>query len=147
MRSGPPEGPEAPRHGGDPSRRRALRVIVGGALASLGLPVRGLAGSLAGSRDVLVGTVADLPPGSVKPSRFHGMPILLLNLDGSPVVLSAVCTHESCTVAWDDEKKVILCPCHGGQFDRHGEVIEGPPPAPLIRLPVRVEDGKIYVVE
>ena len=146
-----PDGPHEARPCGDgnTSRRDALKLILGGALVSAGLS-RDLAGadsmSLDGS-DVLVGTMDQLPPGSVKTARFHGMPILVLNLDGKPTVLSAVCTHESCTVAWDAEKKRILCPCHGGQYDGHGKVIEGPPPAPLIQFPVRVQDGKIYVVE
>lgn len=133
--------------GGNTSRRRALKLIIGGALASAGLPVRGLSEGLLEYRDVLVANLEDLPPGSVKPARFRGMPILVLNRDGTPEVLSAICTHEGCTVEWDAGNDIIVCPCHGGQFDMDGEVLEGPPPAPLIKLPVRVEDGKIYVVE
>jgi len=125
-----------------------LRVILGGLAASVGLP-RGLAGADGGldGLDVLVGDMADLPPGAVTAAKYRGMPILLLNVKGEPKVLSALCTHEACTVTWEADRKRIVCPCHGGQYDQEGKVLEGPPPAPLIQLPVRVEDGKIYVVE
>lgn len=88
-----------------------------------------------------------LPEGSAKTAKFHGLPVLVINIEGEPVVLSAMCTHEGCMVTWDKEKAEVLCPCHGGRFDGDGQVIEGPPPAPLLNLPVRVDDGKIYVVE
>ncbi len=132
--------------GDDTSRRHALKLILGGALAALGLPAEASSSELRRAVDVLVGEVEDLPPGAVKAARFHGMPVLVLNVEGEIEVLSAICTHEGCTVAWDKEKKIILCPCHAGEYDRHGKVLGGPPPAPLIQLPVRIENGKIYVV-
>lgn len=129
------------------SRRSALRLILGGALAALGLPAGASASELRRAVDVLIGQLDDLPVGAVKAAKYHGMPVLLLNVEGKVEVLSAICTHEGCTVVWDKEKKLILCPCHGGEYDRQGKVLGGPPPAPLIRLPVRVEGGKIYVVD
>jgi Rieske Fe-S protein len=131
----------------EPSRRRALELILGGALAALGLPTRATASELRPAADVLVGRLDDLPPGAVKAAKYHGMPVLVLNVDGKVEVMSAICTHEGCTVTWDEEKKLILCPCHGGAYDRLGKVVAGPPPAPLIQLPVRVEGGRIYVVD
>jgi len=132
---------------GEPSRRRALEMILGGALAALWLPAGTAASEPGRARDVLVGRLADLPSGAVKAAKFHGMPILVLNVDGEIEALSAICTHEGCTVTWDEEQKLILCACHGGEYDRQGKVLAGPPPAPLIQLPVRVEDGRIYVVD
>jgi Rieske Fe-S protein len=59
--------------------------------------------------------------------------------------LSSVCTHLGCRVSWDAEKELLLCPCHGGAFDRAGTVTDGPPPVPLARLPVRIDGDRIQV--
>ncbi len=58
---------------------------------------------------------------------------------------SPVCTHLGCFVNWDANKKAFLCPCHGGKFDINGQVTGGPPPAPLMKLPLKIEQGKVYV--
>lgn len=96
---------------------------------------------------MLVGDLAEIPAGSAVPARFHGLPVLVIHLEDGPVVLSALCTHEGCMVAWERGRKELVCPCHEGRFGGGGEVLGGPPPAPLLNFPVRVEDGKIYVVE
>jgi Rieske Fe-S protein len=69
---------------------------------------------------------------------------VLARPEGEPVVLSARCTHVGCQVRW--EAGAFLCPCHGGRFDREGSPVAGPPPHPLARLPVRVEEGVLYVL-
>ena len=35
-------------------------------------------------------------------------------------------------------KSTYKCPCHGGVYDREGNVVSGPPPAPLTSVNVRV---------
>ena len=67
---------------------------------------------------------------------------------------SGVCPHLGCAVRFETEpteyhagKDVFHCPCHHGIFDlRSGAVLGGPPPRPLDRLPVKVENGEVYVV-
>jgi Rieske Fe-S protein len=40
----------------------------------------------------------------------------------------------------------FVCPCHGGVYDaRTGKVLQGPPPAPLQRIPVREVSGQLRV--
>lgn len=58
---------------------------------------------------------------------------------------SPVCTHFGCLVNWDNNKRVFLCPCHGGTYDIDGNVISGPPQRPLMKLPLKIRDGKVYV--
>jgi succinate dehydrogenase / fumarate reductase iron-sulfur subunit len=37
------------------------------------------------------------------------------------------------------------CPCHGGNFDRQGNVLAGPPPRPLDRYAFKVDSGHLLV--
>jgi Rieske Fe-S protein len=61
------------------------------------------------------------------------------------IAFSPVCTHLGCYVNWDNNRKEFLCPCHGGRYNREGEVIAGPPPKSLARLPHKIKAGKIYL--
>lgn len=61
------------------------------------------------------------------------------------IALSSICSHLGCLVNWDKNKDEFLCPCHGGKYDMEGMVKEGPPPAPLTRLPLKIKDGKVFV--
>lgn len=62
------------------------------------------------------------------------------------VAFSATCTHAGCTVGFDPASMQFVCPCHGGAFDATtGQVLGGPPPAPLPAIPVHVVNGEIRV--
>ncbi len=63
----------------------------------------------------------------------------------SPMVISATCTHLGCTVKWNPDTTEFECPCHGGRFSERGDVLAGPPPAPLKQVPSQVRDGEIFV--
>jgi menaquinol-cytochrome c reductase iron-sulfur subunit len=60
-------------------------------------------------------------------------------------VLQSRCTHLGCQTSYDRRSKQIVCPCHGGVFDTHGNVVDGPPPTALPRLETRIEDGQVMV--
>jgi Rieske Fe-S protein len=64
---------------------------------------------------------------------------------GKLQVLSAICPHMGCTVAWDKSHDEFVCPCHGGRFAPDGKYVFGPPPRGLDPLPHKVEDGKLMV--
>ncbi len=60
--------------------------------------------------------------------------------------VSAVCTHLRCTVAYQSDKDSFYCPCHGGVFDNHGNVLAGPPPKPLPFYHISLApDGQLMV--
>ncbi|MBT4637760.1 MAG: Rieske 2Fe-2S domain-containing protein [Deltaproteobacteria bacterium] len=61
------------------------------------------------------------------------------------VVFNSTCTHLGCTVHWDESKERFLCACHGGAFDRDGNVTAGPPPRPLERYAYKIEEDVLYV--
>lgn len=58
-------------------------------------------------------------------------------------VMSAICPHLGCSVAWQPSEGRFVCPCHGGQFKPDGQHISGPPPRGLDCLQIKVEDGKL----
>jgi cytochrome b6-f complex iron-sulfur subunit len=46
-------------------------------------------------------------------------------------VLSAICTHQGCTVGWNESSERFDCPCHGSQYTATGTVMKGPAGSPL----------------
>ena len=69
----------------------------------------------------------------------------IVNTGKELFALSAVCTHLGCLTNWQRPENRFLCPCHGGQYDTQGNVVTGPPPAPLNRLPLKIEHQKVYI--
>lgn len=66
--------------------------------------------------------------------------------DDEFVVFSIYCTHVGCPVSWRSGANLFICPCHGGVFDREGDVVAGPPESPLARLDVRTVEGQVEVL-
>jgi len=60
-------------------------------------------------------------------------------------VFSATCSHLGCLVNYHKEKHEFVCPCHGGRYDLSGRNIAGPPPAPLARFPLQLQNGMLFV--
>jgi Rieske Fe-S protein len=60
-------------------------------------------------------------------------------------VLSPICPHEGCEVAWEQGRNRFSCPCHASFFTADGARISGPAPRGLDSLPTRVQDGKLQV--
>ena len=61
------------------------------------------------------------------------------------IAMSNVCTHLGCRVRWIADQTQFFCPCHNAVFDEAGEVVDGPPPRPLDRYEVKVEEGQLFV--
>jgi Rieske Fe-S protein len=62
------------------------------------------------------------------------------------IAMSNVCTHLGCRVRWIAEKDNFICPCHNGVFDKEGKVLAGPPPRPLNRYQVKVENDQLFIL-
>jgi menaquinol-cytochrome c reductase iron-sulfur subunit len=60
-------------------------------------------------------------------------------------VYSPICTHLGCRYDWEPNSGRFLCPCHGSLFTLDGKVLAGPAPRPLDTLPVKIENGELYV--
>ncbi len=67
---------------------------------------------------------------------------------GSDILaFSNVCTHMGCSVRWLAWREQILCPCHGGMYDRWGQLTGGPPSASLPLYVSRIQGNDLYVTD
>ncbi len=64
---------------------------------------------------------------------------------GSFVALSSVCPHLGCSVAWQPNRKIFVCPCHGGCFAPNGSRISGPPPRGMSALATRIDGDRLSI--
>ena len=87
--------------------------------------------------------VSDIPVGgAISAKDADGKPIILVQPEaGTVVALSAICTHQGCTVAPKDDE--LHCPCHGSVFDLTGANVSGPAPSPLAQFDVHVSNGAV----
>lgn len=60
--------------------------------------------------------------------------------DTSFAALTAVCTHEGCTVS-EKSGTQFRCPCHGSQFTASGQVAQGPASRSLQSFPTQFDNG------
>ncbi len=103
--------------------------------------------------DLAVGKVSEFASASAVPFTVPfdapaplpaGDPAVIVKLaDGSFVAFDAVCTHQGCTVEWDGQDGVLLCPCHGAAFDpaQRARVVQGPARRPLAAIPLQVNSS------
>jgi menaquinol-cytochrome c reductase iron-sulfur subunit len=61
------------------------------------------------------------------------------------VAFSVNCAHLGCPVRWLPEARLFMCPCHGGVYNEDGSVAAGPPPHPLTRYLVRVNEETVEI--
>jgi len=71
--------------------------------------------------------------------------VFVVVVSGEMNIFSAVCSHLGCLVNYHKDKSKFICPCHGGEYDLTGKNIAGPPPAPLTKLPHKLENGVVLV--
>jgi cytochrome b6-f complex iron-sulfur subunit len=89
---------------------------------------------------------SEVLPNSGQIFRFGSNPAILVRTPAGDLrAFSAVCTHLGCTVQYQPDRADIWCPCHDGHYDLNGNVISGPPPAPLTRYDVNVQGNRIIV--
>lgn len=73
------------------------------------------------------------------------MRVFVVNAGNEIFALSSSCSHLGCLVAWSRQKQQFLCPCHGGKYSIRGEVLSGPPPLSLLRMPLRIGEGIVSI--
>lgn len=57
--------------------------------------------------------------------------------------LDPTCTHKKCTVDYNSDQELIVCPCHGSTFDLEGKVLKGPAEKPLTMFEAKLSGDRI----
>jgi menaquinol-cytochrome c reductase iron-sulfur subunit len=155
-----------------PSRRKWLTSLGKGvaALASLGVIFGALGFTFPslrkwvrlprfGSTHRVLAAIETFPPGEWKmvaipfasdetPDVRKQRKVWVLRIADGPEtfrVLSAACPHQGCAVNWKADRKLFVCPCHGGTFEADGTRKSGPPPRSLDVLSYQIKDGQLVV--
>jgi Rieske Fe-S protein len=126
-------------------------VLLGGTIVSPGLARRQETWLPAGSLGAL--PINEPTPVTIRVARQDGYTqvverrtvFLVKDVESKIVALDSTCTHLGCRVSWDSVAGELRCPCHGGTYDRTGEVKSGPPPRALATLATRVDGDSILV--
>ena len=72
--------------------------------------------------------------------------ILFIRVNESTIrAYDPTCTHEECTVAYNQKEKKILCQCHGSKYDMDGQVLNGPAEKPLREIESTLNGNRIII--
>lgn len=125
----------------DPQRRKFVKGA-----AALGAAC--MLGTFSGCADpeMPMGTRAELESQGFLQIRFNGSRARAVILEGKLVVFSLICQHKRCTVRWDEDETLFICPCHEGTYDAKGEVVSGPPKRALQRFAHEWRGDTLFVL-
>ena len=142
-------------------RQVGAGVLGAGATVALlgvgGIAALGPALSKAPPRWIPVAKLSDLPAGQVTTVLLRyevksgiytqpvSKPVMVSRLGAEIICYNASCTHLGCIVSWDCNANQFRCACHGGTFDRAGNVLAGPPPRSLDQYRSRIEGEQLLV--
>ena len=94
-----------------------------------------------------VGTAGEEPEGTLRRVEVGGTAVCLARTGGGWLAFADTCTHEECSLAEGElDGEVVICPCHGSEFDvRTGDVVTPPALDPLPIYEAREDGGTLYV--
>jgi cytochrome b6-f complex iron-sulfur subunit len=123
-------------------RRRLLNWFVGTSLGALVVSIAYPVVRFLNPPEVETTSTNEVDAGATNDPEFVAKGYKIVRFGSEPVIVvrvsdvdfrafSAVCTHLACIVEYRKANQVIVCNCHNGQFNLHGQVVGGPPPKPL----------------
>ncbi|WP_083874359.1 QcrA and Rieske domain-containing protein [Dactylococcopsis salina] len=71
--------------------------------------------------------------------------VVLQGVLGDLIALEQTCPHQGCAVLPTEERKRLICPCHGSQFTIRGKLLRGPAKTDLETYEVKAEDKQVLV--
>ena len=98
---------------------------------------------------IRVAPAADIAPGDYASAEIDGVFVAVYNIDGEYFAIDDVCTHDGGGLAGGEvQDHQVICPRHGARFCvRTGEALSAPAYEPTAKLPLRVENGFIEVMD
>jgi Rieske Fe-S protein len=142
------------------NRHEFLRSVSGVVAAAVAAPVASLLESCTPSGYIIQAPVNNYKatillkvlPDLTKPNSFakvyagHAVnPIVLWREpDGEYKAILTTCSHNGCEVR--KLRNGFECPCHGSEYDLHGNVVRGPAAEPLESFPVEIGSDRIEIV-
>jgi cytochrome P450/nitrite reductase/ring-hydroxylating ferredoxin subunit len=94
-----------------------------------------------------VGAAGDEPAGTLRRVDVGERAVCLARTEDGWIAFDDTCTHEECSLAEGElDGEVVICPCHGSEFDvRTGDVVTPPALDPLPIYEAREDAGTLYV--
>ncbi|HEX6519027.1 MAG TPA: Rieske 2Fe-2S domain-containing protein, partial [Streptosporangiaceae bacterium] len=90
-----------------------------------------------------IGPAKDVPVGGAaafSDPRSGDPSIVIQRKAGKFVAFDAVCPHAGCTVQYDQSAAMLVCPCHGSQFNAATGAVEAGPAATGLK-PITIAEG------
>ncbi|WP_096198997.1 ubiquinol-cytochrome c reductase iron-sulfur subunit [Bacillus sp. FJAT-45350] len=136
------------------NRRAFLKTAVGTSVAlgfaTVPFSLRAMLGFADEEFDAYeIAKVNDVPAGSSATFYYptDSDPALLVHTkSGEWVAYNSACTHLMCPVFYEEEKEILLCPCHNAYFNLNGHPEMGPPQRELPKILIEVKNGTVYAV-
>jgi nitrite reductase/ring-hydroxylating ferredoxin subunit len=94
-----------------------------------------------------VGAVGYAPAGALRQVELEGRLVCVGRVADGWVAFQDTCTHEECSLSDGElDGDVVVCPCHGSEFDiRTGDVLSPPALEPLPIYEAREQGGSLLV--
>ena len=97
---------------------------------------------------VRVAAEHELAPGETRVVWDGDTPILVVNFDGGLYAVEDKCTHQDYELSaapFNAATGVLECLLHSARFDlRTGAALCAPAHLPLVKFPVKIEDGAVW---
>jgi len=94
-----------------------------------------------------IGTIEDLPSGTMKRYDLGRRRILVANVEGTPLAVADTCTHEDASLSMGAlQGDKVKCPLHGSRFClRDGQALDEPAEVDLECYTVRRNNGRLEI--
>jgi cytochrome b6-f complex iron-sulfur subunit len=93
--------------------------------------------------DLTSSTYAEL--GKVGGFAYKGDIIIIRSGENEYVALSKICTHQGCTVGYNETTNQLPCPCHGSLYSISGSVLNGPASASLKKYNITISGNNLII--